>query len=374
VTQLEVAVLPVLPSQAGMSMRLYVNELFDGLAATPGIDPHVAWPPFAERVPRGRLAQRWARNVLYVRWASRLEADLFHVSDHSNAQLLRGLAPRRTVITCHDLYPAAISSGKLRFPGAPNRAALLPTTFRLRRLRRAAAVVVISEHTRTECREYFGVSPRRMFIGYHGIDERFRLTPPCGAVAEFKVRHRFEPGAIHVLHVGSNDSRKNLPGVFRVIAALRHRTGRAVRLVKAGDAFGPAEQRTITGLGLANNVSVFAGISSNELAHLYRACDVLLYPSYHEGFCRPVAEALASGLPVVASDRGAIPEVVQRTAPNFAPDDVDGMAREIVKLHESRDLRAERAELGQSAAKKFTWRAHAEAVSEAYRAVVPRWF
>ena len=373
-TQLEVAVLPVLPSQAGMSMRLYVNELFDGLAATPGIDPHVAWPPFAERVAHGRLAQRWARNVLYVRWARRLEADLFHVSDHSNAQLLRGLAPRRTVITCHDLYPAAISSGTLRFRGAPNRAAMLPTTFRLRRLRRAAAVVVISEHTRAECREYFGVSPRRMFIGYHGIDERFRLTPSCDALAEFKVRHGFEPGPIHVLHVGSNDPRKNLPGVFRVVAALRHRTGRAVRLLKAGDSFGPAEKRALTGLGLANNVAVFAGISSNELAHLYRACDVLLYPSYHEGFCRPVAEAMASGLPVVASDRGAIPEVVQRAAPLFSPDDVDGMAREIVKLHESRNLRAERAELGQSAARKFTWRAHADAVAEAYRAVVPRWF
>ncbi|MGB6198955.1 MAG: glycosyltransferase family 1 protein [Candidatus Acidiferrales bacterium] len=372
-TQLEVAVLPVLASQAGMSMRLYVNELFGGLAATPGIDVRVAWPPFAERPARGRLAQRWMRNVLYVRWARSLKAELFHVSDHSNAQLLSGLLPHRTVITCHDLYPAAIFRGRLRFPGAPSRASMLPTTLRLRALRRAAALVVISEHTRAECREYFGVSPRRMFLGYHGIDERFRSAPPRETIAGFRARHCFDPEAINLLHVGSNDARKNLPGVFRVLAALRHRTGRAVRLLKAGDSFGLAEQRALAGLGLADRVSVFAGISADDLALLYRASDVLLYPSYHEGFCRPVAEAMASGLPVVASDRGAIPEVVQQTAPLYAPDDVDAMVREIITLRESRDLRAERAELGQFAARKFTWRAHAEAVAQAYRSVVPRW-
>jgi glycosyltransferase involved in cell wall biosynthesis len=373
VNQLDVAVLPVLRSQAGMSMRLYVNELFDALSATSGISARVAWPPFADRDARGRLAQRWVRNILYVRWARGLRADLFHVSDHSNAQLVRGLAPGRTVITCHDLYPAAIASGGLRFPGAPSRAAMLPTTIRLRPLRHAAAVVVISEHTRAECREYFGVSPRRMFLGHHGIDERFRSAPPREAIADFRRCHGIDPGAINVIHVGSNDARKNLRDVFRVCAAVRERTGRAVRLLKAGDAFGPGEQRDLAALGLAGSVSVFARIAADELALLYRASDVLLYPSYHEGFCRPVAEAMASGLPVVTSNRGAIPEVVQRAAPLFAPDDTEGMASEIVALGESRDLRGERAERGQAAARKFTWSAHAAAVAEAYRSVVPRW-
>ncbi|MGB6546534.1 MAG: hypothetical protein WBE97_13025, partial [Candidatus Acidiferrales bacterium] len=62
-----------------------------------------------------------------------------------------------------------------------------------------------------------------------------------------------------------------------------------------------------------------------------------------------------------------------QTAPLYAPDDVDGMVREIITLRESRDLRAERAERGQFAARKFTWPAHAEAVAQAYRSVVPRW-
>ncbi|MGB6432401.1 MAG: glycosyltransferase family 1 protein [Candidatus Acidiferrales bacterium] len=371
--QLDVAVLPVLRSQAGMSMRLYVNELFDGLAATPGIDARVAWPPFAERDMQGRLAQRWVRNVLYVRWARGLRAELFHISDHANAQLLRALPARRTVITCHDLYPVAVSRGRLRFPGAPSRAAMLPTAFRLRALRRAAAVVVISEHTRAECREFLGVSPRRMFLGYHGIAESFRSAPPREAISEFRARHRFDSRAIHVLHVGSNDSRKNLPGVFRVISALRRRTDRAVHLIKAGYGIGATELRAFAAFGAADSVTVLDNLSQDEMAQLYRASDVLLYPSYHEGFCRPVAEAMASGLPVVASDRGAIPEVVQKTAPLHAPDDVEGMAREIARLSESCDLRAERAERGRIASQKFTWRAHAEAVAEAYRSVVPRW-
>jgi glycosyltransferase involved in cell wall biosynthesis len=154
---------------------------------------------------------------------------------------------------------------------------------------------------------------------------------------------------------------------------LRNRTTRPVRLIKAGDAFDSAAQQALVAAGVADSVRIFPGVSADDLAHLYRVSDVLLYPSYHEGFCRPVAEAMASGLPVVASDRGAIPEVVQGTAPLFAPDDVEGMAREIVRLRESSDLRAERAGCGEIASRKFTWRAHAEAVAEAYRAVVPRW-
>jgi glycosyltransferase involved in cell wall biosynthesis len=371
--QLDVAILPVLPAQAGMSMRLYVNELLDALAEMPAIGARVAWPPFADRAVRGRFANAWVRNVSYVRWARSLAAELYHVSDHANAQLLRVLPAQHSVITCHDLYPAAISGGRLRFPGAPSRTAMLPTAHRLRHLRRAAAVVVISKHTGAECLEYFGVSPRKMFLGYHGVDERFRLAPSRDAIAEFRAKHNFDSGAIHVLHVGSNDARKNLRAVFGVVAALRHRAGRAVRLVKAGDPFGPAEQRALAEFGITDAARVFAGVAAGELALLNRACDCLLYPSYHEGFCRPVAEAMASGLPVVTSDRGAIPEVVQGTAPMFAPDDVDGMAREIAALSDSADLRAERSECGELASRKFTWRAHAEAVAEAYRSVAPRW-
>src|SRR5207302_438501 len=150
---------------------------------------------------------------------------------------------------------------------------------------------------------------------------RFLSNNGAGAVESFKARHRIQPGWLHILHVGSNDPRKNLGTVFRVVAALKQKHKKDVCLVKVGAAFGPRETQAIQTMGLQEAVRHLGELSDEEIAHVYRACDVLLYPSFHEGMGRPVAEAMASGTPVVASNRGAIPEVVQH--PNSLFDPVD---------------------------------------------------
>ncbi len=82
---------------------------------------------------------------------------------------------------------------------------------------------------------------------------------------------------------------------------------------------------------------------------------------------------MASGTPVVASDRGAIPEVAPAGGWLFAPEDAEGMVRRIIEILRSRALRQEMAGLGREAARKFTWQAHGAAVAEAYRRVAVCW-
>jgi glycosyltransferase involved in cell wall biosynthesis len=82
---------------------------------------------------------------------------------------------------------------------------------------------------------------------------------------------------------------------------------------------------------------------------------------------------MASGTPVVASNRGAIPEVVQHPGALFDPEDVEGMAKRICQIAESADLRDELVQGGKLAVQKFTWEAHGADVDEAYRAVSSRW-
>lgn len=368
----EVTLLPTLPIHAGASMSLYTSDLLRALESVPGVTARVHWPSFGSAPPKGRFQSRWVRYVEYVRLCRRLPGNLFHITDHSNAQLLLALPGAKTAVTCHDLYPVAVARGHLKFATAEGRLKMTPTALRLGLLRKAAAIIAISKHTLEECIHCLGIRKDRLFLAHYGISGLF-YSRAKNSPAELRRRLGIQPGQIAILHVGSNDARKNLRTVFRVVAALRENDRKEVCLVKVGSKFGPREKGVIQELGLREAVRELGPLPAEETVQAYQASDVLLYPSFHEGFCRPVAEAMASGTPVVASNQGAIPEVAQDTQLLFDPEDVERMAKAIVQIAASSDLRQEMVQRGQLAARNFTWEAHGAAVAEAYRVVASRW-
>lgn len=363
----QVALLPTLRVTAGTSMRLYVQNLFTALDRHGEVAVKVAEPPCGRDDHAGPWRGRWLRYVRYPQWCRQVRADLYHITDHANAQLLLVLPSARTVVTCHDLYPVAVTFGALRYPGSDSPAVLLASALRLKLLRGAGALVCISHHTLGECSRFLGMDRRRMFLAYYGVDDLFRIAPSPRCLAEFRRKHGLDENTLHLLHVGSTDPRKNLAGVLRVLARVRSRLARRVRLVRIGPAFPQALEREAHALGLSEDILHLGELKTEQIALAYRACDVLVYPSYHEGFCRPVTEAQASGLPVVTSNRGAIPELVEDPRLCFDPEDTEGMARCVCLLVGSTEFAAEVAERGQRAMQRFTWTAHAEAVVEAYR-------
>jgi glycosyltransferase involved in cell wall biosynthesis len=250
---------------------------------------------------------------------------------------------------------------------------MAPTALRVALLRRAAAVVAISQHTLQACREYLGIHPSRAFLAYYGVSELFCTRGDCSAREQFRLQANIQPDQFAILHVGSNDPRKNLRTVFGVVAALREQHNVKACLVKVGPHFGPRELDRIHRLRFTQAVRQLGPLSAADTAQAYAGCDLLLYPSYDEGFCRPVVEAMAAGVPVVAARCGAIPEVAKDSSLLFEPGDAEDMARAIVRLLKSRELRAELVGRGKQAARKFTWEAHAAAVAEAYHAAWRRW-
>ena len=362
----DVALLPTLRFHAGTSMRLYASDLLESLDGIPGIEPALLTPPFESLPSVGWVRSRWIRYVSYPAWAKRQGADLYHIVDHGNAQLMLRVPGARTVVTCHDLYPVAVAFGRLRFPGAPARSAVLPTSVRLTLLRKAGAVVTDSKHTLEECRRYLGVPASRLHLAYQGVSATFRAAGEDEALRVLQSRVGVQPGDLVVLHVGSNEARKNLSTVVRVVARVREQVKRRVVLLKVGSRFGPAEHRLIRALDVQSSVRDVGEVSGDDLRRAYRVASVLLYPSFHEGFGRPVAEAMASGLPVVASTGGAIPEITGGAAALYDPLDVEGMAKRIVELAVSPTLREEMAQAGQEASRRFTWRQHGQAVAGVY--------
>ena len=102
---------------------------------------------------------------------------------------------------------------------------------------------------------------------------------------------------------------------------------------------------------------------SSDLA----SADCLLFPSFEEGFGLPPLEAMASGLPVVCSDRPSLPEVVGDAAEMRDPDDIDGLAKSVVSVLSEPALADRLRALGLAQSARFTWRAAAAGTVETYR-------
>jgi glycosyltransferase involved in cell wall biosynthesis len=367
-TALRVGLLPTLPFHAGVSMQVYASGLLEALEHVPGVRAELLTPPFLGGTPPSWRRSRWIRYVAYPRWAARQQADVYHVVDHGNAQLLWRLPRHRTAITCHDLYPLAVARGRLRFAGAPARARQLATSLRLLALRRAGMILAVSAHTAEECRQYLGVPASRVRVVYESIASVFTAPRESGTVAATRAALGMDDDDLIVLHVGSNDPRKNFAGVCATVARLRAVTDRVVRLVKVGAPFGERECALLRTHGLGADIVRHVGrVDDAWLLRLYHAASVLLYPSFHEGFCRPVAEAMAAGLPVVAAAAGAIPEVAAGAAALLRPDDVAGMALAIADLGEPSRRREGMVAAGRERSRRFFAAAHGPALAAAYQ-------
>ncbi len=252
-------------------------------------------------------------------------------------------------------------------PGLFSRA----STWRLRasvRLsaRRSAAVVTLSEFTRGRLLHHYGLNPERVIVAPAGVSPKWRRLPPDEVAARLEgldLPPRF------VLAVGNLHPRKNIPLLIRSIDRLRKTGLDDVGLVVAGQPGWRADEvhAAIAGVRGAGWVRLTGYVSDSILEALYNAALVVAYPSLYEGFGLPVAEALAIGAIVVASDSTSIPEVAGDAAVLVDPNDDDALTAGIERAATDEALRIRLAEAGPRRAASLTWEACAEATVQAYR-------
>jgi glycosyltransferase involved in cell wall biosynthesis len=125
-------------------------------------------------------------------------------------------------------------------------------------------------------------------------------------------------------------------------------------------------------LGRTKQIRILGSVSLQELVDLYSAAEAFLYPTYYEGFGLPVLEAMACGLPVVASSRSSVPEVVGDAGLLAEPDDHDGFAGAVLRVLGDSGLRQRCRSRGLERASRFTWEATARGTVEVYREALRR--
>jgi alpha-1,3-rhamnosyl/mannosyltransferase len=229
--------------------------------------------------------------------------------------------------------------------------------------RRADHIVVSSDHTAAQVVERLDVAPERVTVCRPG------RPPWAGAIARERAAHG-ETGST-ILFLGTVEPRKNVGGLLDAYARLRAKRPDAPRLILAGRVV-PASAREVVRAStrpLSGHVQLLGYVDLATRVGLYRRARMVVLPSFDEGFGLPVLEAMASGVPVVVSNRGSLPEVAGAAATPIDPDNTGLMAAEMERLLEPEAARAAAAS-GLERASHFSWEACAAAARQAYHAAL----
>lgn len=227
--------------------------------------------------------------------------------------------------------------------------------------RRADGIVVNSEYTKGQVVERLHVAAEKVTVCRPGRPEWPRRPHPIAAGP--------------ILFLGTLEPRKNLHRLMEAYALLLERRPDVPDLILAG-AFGGGSGDLFSGrVSLAraiDRVRLTGYVSDDERQRLYSEASMLVLPSLEEGFGIPALEAMTIGLPVVASDRGALPEVIGSAGILVDPEDVEALAAGIARVLDDPALARQMAEEGAARAAQFSWSAGAERLHAAYRAALER--
>jgi alpha-1,3-rhamnosyl/mannosyltransferase len=226
--------------------------------------------------------------------------------------------------------------------------------------RRADAIVTPSAYTRRLVQD-FGVPADRIYVCSLGAPRWQALgrqpnLPPNGCV----------------LFVGTLEPRKNVGVLLDAYERLTQRLPAVPELILAGGTTPEAAPwlERIRRPPLAGRVRHVGYVAHETRETWYAQARVLVLPSLDEGFGLPVLEAMSAGVPVVASNRGALPEVAGGAADLVEPDDAEGFARALERLLTDPEWAATRGAAGLARAATYTWEATARRLHDAYEAAV----
>lgn len=304
------------------------------------------------------LKAAW-RSYRITKHAKKLNLDLYHGLSH---ELPAGIEKSsiKTVVTIHDLI-------YIRYPEFYKNVdrAIYDRKFR-HACHVAKRIHAISEQTKHDLMTYFQVPPEKIEVIYQSINPVFYNK--VDETTKLLIRKKNQLPERFILTVGTIEPRKNLMALLEGMSSEKI----YLPLVVVGK-FTEYQQKVQKFIEAdLNRLQVFflSGIKDDELAALYQMAEVMVYPSMFEGFGLPVAEAQASGCPVITSNRSSLPEAGGDAAIYIDPEKPEEIGKALTTLLADKKLQKSLRDGGKINAQRFTPENFAKQLKQLYNTIL----
>ena len=227
----------------------------------------------------------------------------------------------------------------------------------------ANRIATVSEFTKNDIVDKYGISPNKIDIVYNGANEKYK---PVSDEVRVDTRQKYTQGCNYFLFIGTISKRKNLLNLLRAFDKFKTSTDNNTKLLIIGSVMWDSKEldEVLKTLKYKNEV-VFAGrATDDELVDIIGSSLAMVYPSFFEGFGIPIVEGMYSEVPVITSNVTSMPEVGGDAVLYVEPGSVDSISDALLKIQNEPELRAELIEKAKIQRQKFTWQKTADRLWE----------
>lgn len=234
-------------------------------------------------------------------------------------------------------------------------------------LREVDFVITDAESSRKDIARVFKIAETKISVVSPGLEpvqvDQNRLT---------EVKKKFELADKYILYLGNLEKRKNWEGFFEAFDSYRQKIGHQVQLVVAGGFYDSAGRvkKAIKKLADPSAIKLLGYVSKEDRDCLLSGASIFLYPSFYEGFGFPPLEAMARGVPVIASNSSSFPEVLKGAALTIDPYRPAEITTALIELDRDLNLRQQLITKGFEVVKNYDWEKTASGVLEIFNKIV----
>ena len=249
----------------------------------------------------------------------------------------------KSVVTIHDLI-------FLRFPAYYKWIDRTIYAYKYRKAcRQADRIVAISEATKRDIIDFFGIAPEKIDVVYQGCDGSFKREVP--EATKRTVREKYGLPEHYILYVGSIEERKNL--LLAVQAAARMKEPLDIVAIGKRTPYTAEVEKYAAQNGLSGRLHIFDRVEFGELPAFYAMADLFVYPSRFEGFGIPMIEAASCGVPTIGATGSCLEEAGGPDAAYVDPDDPQALADKIAEIRADEALRRRMIDAGRAYVARF---------------------
>lgn len=287
------------------------------------------WKPrrFFYKLPIPQIFKKWSGYLdqfllfpIYIKWklVNCPRNTLFVFADHALGPWMSLVLKRPFVVHCHDFLAqrsalGEIAENKVQLPGKIYQQIIR------KGYQKGDYFISVSEKTKNDLHRFLNRTPKCSWVVYNGLNQEFK--PGDQTVARFKLSKELKLDLNNgfILHVGGNEFYKNKKGVIKIYNEWRSAEGLEIPLLLVGFPPNRELQKLMEDLPFSSEIIFATKISDYQLRLCYQAATTLLFPSIAEGFGWPIAEAMASGCPVITTNSPPMSEVGGRAAMYVPP-------------------------------------------------------